>query len=90
MRNAFGHRLTDGVLCVLDPGKEWAPAVLVGMAVCPQEASYFLDLPLCLHFGLWVITSKEGHVHSQEGEEGTPDSGDKMGTTVRYYVLWKS
>ncbi len=61
---AFGHRLMEGVLCVLDPEKEWAPAVLVGMAVCPQEASYFLDLPLCLHFGLWVITSKECHVQT--------------------------
>lgn len=32
----FRHRLTEGVLCILDPGNEQAPAVLVGMAECPQ------------------------------------------------------
>lgn len=71
-------------MCALDPGKESAPAMLVGMAVFHQEASYFLDLLLCLPIGLWVITSKEAHVHCQEGEKGTPDSGDKLGSTVRY------
>ncbi len=40
--------LTEGILCILGPREETAPAELIFLAVCPEVPSEFLDLPLSL------------------------------------------
>ncbi len=48
--------LTEGTLCILGPQEETAPAVLIFLAVCPEVPSEFLDLPLSLAVGPWMVT----------------------------------
>lgn len=51
----FGGRLSEGVLCVLGPGKVLVPTVLMVVAVCSQEVAYLLNIPLHLPIQLLMI-----------------------------------
>ncbi len=53
--------LPEGVLCILGPGKETVPAVLVVIAVGPEVPPYLLYLPLSLAVGLWVKSGGEAN-----------------------------
>ncbi len=46
---------SEEVLCILGPGEEAAPAVLIFLTVCSEVTSEFLDLPLSLAVPLWVV-----------------------------------
>ena len=48
--------LTEGVLGVLRPGEELAPAVLVVVEEGSQEPAYLLDLPLRLPIRLGMVS----------------------------------
>ncbi len=50
--------LTERVLCVLGPGDESVPGVLVAVAEGTEEAPYLLDLSLFLTIALWVVSRR--------------------------------
>ncbi len=52
---------SEGVLCILGPGEEAAPAVLIFLTVCLEVTSEFLDLPLSLAVRLWVVAGGQAH-----------------------------
>ena len=56
--------LTEGVLGVLSPGEELAPAVLMVVAEGSQEPTYLLDLPLCLPVHLWLVSRGQTDVQT--------------------------
>lgn len=47
--------LSEGILGVIHPGKELAPAVLVLVAVGPQVSPNFLDLALSMAIVLGMV-----------------------------------
>ena len=51
--------MSEGVLCILGPGKEVVPAVLIFLAVCPELASKFLDLLLSLAVHLGMVSGRQ-------------------------------
>ncbi len=56
-----GGVLSEGVLCILGPWEETAPAILIFLAVCLEVTSLFLDLPLSLAVRLWMVTGRQAH-----------------------------
>ncbi len=56
-----GDVLPEGIMCILGPGKEAVPAVLVFLVVCPEVTSEFLDLPLSLAICLGMVTEGQAH-----------------------------
>lgn len=50
-----GGTLSKEVLCILGPGKETVPALLVFLEVCPDVPSEFLDLPLSMAISLQMV-----------------------------------
>ncbi len=60
-RREAGGVLSEGVLCILGPWEEAAPALLIFLAVCPEVMSEFLDLPLSLAVRQWMVTGGQAH-----------------------------
>ncbi len=56
-----GGVMPEGVLCILGPREEAAPAVLVPVAVCPEVTSEFLDLTLSLAIRLGMVAGGQAH-----------------------------
>ncbi len=53
--------LPEGVLCILGPGKETVPTVLVVIAVGQDIPLNFLNLPLSLAIGLGVVSGGQAY-----------------------------
>ncbi len=54
--------MPEGILCILGPWEEAAPAVLVLLAVCPEVASEFLNLALSLAVRLGMVAGGQAHL----------------------------
>ncbi len=56
-----GGGIPEGVLSILGPWEEAAPAVLDPVAVCQELASEFLDLALSLAIRLGMVAGGQAH-----------------------------
>ncbi len=62
--------MPKGILRILGPWEEAAPAVLVFLTVCPEVASEFLDLTLSLAIRLGMVARGQAHSDPLQPEEG--------------------
>ncbi len=82
-----GGVLSEGVLCILGPQEETAPAVPIFLAVCPEVTSKFLVLLLSLAIRLRMVTRGQAHRDFYQAE-GFSHMGDKLWASIGDDIFW--